>query len=68
MIVRHKRLLDPLCFMIIYKIKEPVPVSYDTDVHKAMDVIRDCVMATPYALGVDANGIREDSGPVCFLK
>lgn len=43
-------------------------VSYDTDVRKAMDIIRDCVVASPYTLGVEANGIREDSGPVYFLK
>ena len=43
-------------------------VSYDTDIRKAMDIIRDCVVASPYTLGVDANGIHEDSGPVYFLK
>ena len=43
-------------------------VSYDTDVQKAMDVIRDCVVACPYALDVERNGIKEDSGPVYFLK
>ena len=30
-------------------------VSYDTDVRKAMDIIRDCVVASPYTLGVEAN-------------
>lgn len=43
-------------------------VSYDTDVQKAMDVIRDCVVASPYTLSVETNGIMEDSGPVYFLK
>ena len=43
-------------------------VSYDTDVQKAMDVIRDCVVACPYALDVERNGIKEDSGPVYFLE
>ena len=43
-------------------------VSYDTDVQMAMDVIRDCVVESPYTLGVETNGIMEDSGPVYFLK
>ena len=43
-------------------------VSYDTDVQKAMDVIRDCVVESPYTLSVVTNGISEDSGPVYFLK
>ena len=43
-------------------------VSYDTDVQKAMDIIRDCVVASPYTLSVETNGIMEDSGPVYFLK
>ncbi|MBO4904170.1 MAG: mechanosensitive ion channel family protein [Lachnospiraceae bacterium] len=43
-------------------------VSYDTDVQKAMDVIRDCVVACPYTLDVERNGIREDSGPVYFTR
>ncbi len=43
-------------------------VSYDTDVQLAMDVIRDCVVASPYTLPVERNGISEDSGPVYFLK
>ena len=43
-------------------------VSYDTDVPKAMDVIRDCVVASPYTLDVERNGIREDSGPVYFTR
>ena len=43
-------------------------VSYDTDVHKAMDIIRDCVVASPYTLPVETNGIMEDSGPVYFLE
>jgi small-conductance mechanosensitive channel len=43
-------------------------VSYDTDVHKAMDLIRDCVAESPYTLGVERNGIHEDSGPVYFLE
>ena len=43
-------------------------VSYDTDVQKAMDVIRDCVAESPYTLSVVTNGIAEDSGPVYFLK
>ena len=43
-------------------------VSYDTDVQKAMDVIRDCVAASPYTLSIEKDGIREDSGPVYFLN
>ena len=43
-------------------------VSYDTDVHLAMDVIRDCVAESPYTLPVETNGIMEDSGPVYFLQ
>ena len=43
-------------------------VSYETDVQKAMDVIRDCVAASPYTLSVENNGIREDSSPVYFFK
>lgn len=43
-------------------------VSYDTDVQLAMDIIRDCVVESPYTLGVETNGIMEDSGPVYFLK
>ena len=43
-------------------------VSYDTDVPKAMDVIRDCVAESPYTLGVTRNAITEDSSPVYFLK
>ncbi|ETP73072.1 small-conductance mechanosensitive channel [Lachnospiraceae bacterium JC7] len=43
-------------------------VSYDTDVQKAMDIIRDCVAASPYTQGVVRNNIDEDSGPVYFLK
>lgn len=43
-------------------------VSYDSDVAKAMDVIRDCVVASPYTLSVETNGITEDSGPVYFLE
>ncbi|MBR4719834.1 MAG: mechanosensitive ion channel [Lachnospiraceae bacterium] len=43
-------------------------VSYDTDIQLAMDVIRDCVAESPYTLGVETNGIMEDSGPVYFLK
>ena len=43
-------------------------VSYDTDVQKAMDVIRDCVAASPYTLSVEKDGIREDSGPVYFFS
>ena len=42
-------------------------VSYDTDVPKAMEVIRDCVAKSPFTLGVETNGIKEDSGPVYFL-
>ena len=44
------------------------PVSYDTDITHAMEVIRDCVAESPYMLGVENNGIKEDSGPVYFLK
>ena len=43
-------------------------VSYDTDVPKAMDVIRDCVAESPYTLGITRNDINEDSSPVYFLK
>lgn len=43
-------------------------VSYDTDVQKAMDIIRDCVAESPYTLSVENNGITEDSGPVYFLQ
>lgn len=43
-------------------------VSYDTDIHTAMEAIRDCVAASPYTLSVETNGIMEDSGPVYFLK
>jgi small-conductance mechanosensitive channel len=43
-------------------------VSYDTDIHKAMDLIRDCVADSPYTLTVKRNGIHEDSGPVYFLE
>ena len=43
-------------------------VSYDTDVHAAVEAIRDCVAASPYTLPVETNGIMEDSGPVYFLK
>ena len=41
-------------------------VSYDADVRKAIEVIRDCIAASPYTLGVETNGIYEDSGPVYF--
>lgn len=43
-------------------------VGYDTDIQTAMDVIRDCVAESPYTLGIETNGIMEDSGPVYFLK
>ena len=43
-------------------------VSYDTDIQKAIDVIRDCVAESPYTLMVENNGIIEGSGPVYFLK
>ena len=43
-------------------------VSYDTDVRKAMEVIRDCVAASPYTLTVENDGLREDSGPVYFSQ
>ena len=43
-------------------------VSYDTDVPYAMDTIRDCVADSPYTLGIETNGITEDSGPVYFMK
>ncbi len=43
-------------------------VSYDTDIQKAMDIIRDCVAASPYTQGIVRNNIDEDSGPVYFLK
>lgn len=43
-------------------------VSYDTDVNKAMEIIRDCVAESPYTLSVENNGIVEDSGPVYFLS
>ena len=43
-------------------------ISYDSDVAKAMDIIRDCVVASPYTLSVETNGIMEDSGPVYFTQ
>ena len=43
-------------------------VSLDTNVPKAMDIIRDCVAASPYTQGVVRHNIDEDSGPVYFLK
>ena len=43
-------------------------VSYDTDVTKAIELIRDCVTESPYTLGVTTNGISQDSGPVYFLQ
>ena len=43
-------------------------VSYDTDVVRAAEVIRDCVAESPYTLGVTANGVKQDSGPVYFLE
>ncbi|MBR5360779.1 MAG: mechanosensitive ion channel family protein [Lachnospiraceae bacterium] len=43
-------------------------ISYDTDVQRAADIIRDCVVSSPYTLTVETNGITEDSGPVYFLK
>ncbi|MCR5590109.1 MAG: mechanosensitive ion channel family protein [Lachnospiraceae bacterium] len=43
-------------------------VSYDTDVQYAMDIIRDCVVESPYTLGIETNGIKEDSSPVYFLR
>lgn len=54
--------LDKRCIPVEYS------VSYDTDIPKAMDLIRDCVVACPYTLDVERNGIREDSGPVYFTK
>ena len=42
-------------------------VSYETDVPKAIEVIRDCVAESPYTLPIESDGIREDSGPVYFL-
>ena len=43
-------------------------VSYDTDVSYAAETIRDCVAESPYTLGIETDGIKEDSGPVYFLK
>lgn len=43
-------------------------VSYDTDISRAIEIIRDCVTESPYTLGVTANGISQDSGPVYFLQ
>ena len=43
-------------------------ISYDTDVSRAAEVIRDCVAECPYTLGVIANGVKQDSGPVYFLE
>ena len=43
-------------------------VSFDTDINKAMNIIRDCVAESPYTLPVENNGIHEDSGPVYFLE
>lgn len=43
-------------------------VSYDTNIQQAMDIIRDCVAESPYTLGIENNGISEDSSPVYFLR
>lgn len=43
-------------------------ISYDTNINRAMDVIRDCVVESPYTLSIENNGIIEDSGPVYFLE
>lgn len=43
-------------------------VSYDTDVPKAMSIIRNCVAESSYTLGIETAGFHEDSGPVYFLK
>lgn len=43
-------------------------VSYDTDVRKAIEIIRDCVAASPYTLPIKVYGLKEDSGPVYFSK
>ena len=43
-------------------------VSYDTEVEKAIEIVRDCVAASPYTLSIETNGIYEDSGPVYFLQ
>ncbi len=43
-------------------------VSYDTDVPKAIEIVRDCVSESPYTLSVTENGVTQDSGPVYFLE
>jgi hypothetical protein len=43
-------------------------VSYDTEVEKAIEVIRDCVSASPYTLTIETDGVMEDSGPVYFME
>ncbi|MCR5575786.1 MAG: mechanosensitive ion channel family protein [Oscillospiraceae bacterium] len=43
-------------------------VSYDTEVEKAIEVIRDCVAASPYTLSIETDGVFEDSGPVYFME
>ena len=43
-------------------------VSFDTDIGKAMEIIRDCVAESPYTLGFEADGMSEDSGWVYFLE
>ncbi len=43
-------------------------VSYDSDVRKAIEVIRDCIAASPYTLPIDNNGLTEDSGNVYFSE
>ncbi len=51
-----------------YRLHLKFNVSYDTDVQKAANIIRDAVAASPYTLGVSAGNIQEDSGPVYFLE
>ena len=73
-IVPNSQLNAKTLINTIYHIKDrrgihmQLSVSYDTDLHKAMDLIRDCVAESPYTLGIERNGIHEDSGPVYFLK
>ncbi len=43
-------------------------VSYDTDVRYAIELIRDCVAASPYTLPIQNNGLKEDSGAVYFTE
>ena len=43
-------------------------VSYETEVERAIEVVRDCVAASPYTLPIETDGVFEDSGPVYFME